>query len=63
MAFIDEEIAKKMKKERLKKQKAEQEKLEQELEATVDAEAVERGIINGKCTVLGRQFTFHLRRF
>ena len=42
MAFIDEEIAKKMKKERLKKQKAEQEKLEQELEATVDAEAVER---------------------
>ena len=58
MAFIDEEIAKKMKKERLKKQKAEQEKLEQELEATVDAEAVERGIINGKCTVLGREFAF-----
>ena len=58
MTFIDEEIAKKFKKERLKKQKAEQERIEQELESMVDADAVRKGIVNGKCTVLGREFPF-----
>ena len=57
MAFIDEEIAKKLKQERLKKQKEEREREERELEAMVDDEEVRKGILNGKCTVLGREFS------
>lgn len=58
MAYIDEEIAKKFKKERLKKQKEEQERIEKELEATVDPGLVRQGIIEGKCIVLDREFEF-----
>lgn len=58
MVFIDQEIAKKLKQERLKKQKQEREKMEQELESMVDADAVRKGIMSGKCTILGREFTF-----
>jgi len=58
MAYIDEEIAKKFKKERMKKQKEEQERIEKELEATVDPELVRQGILDGRCTVLDREFEF-----
>lgn len=58
MAYIDEEIAKKFKMERLKKQKEEQDRIEKELEASVDPVAVREGIIAGKCTVLDREFEF-----
>lgn len=58
MTYIDEQIARKFKQERLKKQEAENERKEKEAEALIDAEMVRDGILNGKCTVLDRQFTF-----
>lgn len=58
MAYMDEEIAKQFKKERLKKQREEQERIEKELEAAIDTEAVRQGMIAGKCKVLDREFEF-----
>lgn len=58
MAYMDEKIAKMLKKERLKRQAEKQLELEKELESQIDEEEVRNGIADGKCSVLDRTFTF-----
>lgn len=58
MAYLDEEIAKKFKMERMKRKAEEEKRIEQELESQVDPEEVKRGILEGKCEILDRTFQF-----
>lgn len=58
MAYLDEEIAKRLKLERMKRKAEEEKKIEKELESRVDPEEVKKGILNGRCEILDRTFQF-----
>lgn len=58
MPYIDEEIAKKLKKERLKLIRAENEEKEREFDESIDPCEVREGIKKGKCRIGDREFTF-----
>lgn len=58
MPYMDEEIARVLKRERLKQQAEKQALIEKELESSIDEEEVKQGIINGQCSVLDRIFSF-----
>ena len=58
MAYIDEEIAKILRKERMKEQEEELLQEEQEADDAVDEDEIIEGIRNGKCVLWDRIFEF-----
>ncbi len=58
MAYMDEDIAKAFKQERLKRQAEMQAQLDKELEAQLDEEAIKQGILEGQCSIFDRTFSF-----
>ena len=58
MAYLDEDIAKRLKQERMKKIAAEEQKREKELEEQIDPEEIKKGVLQGECEVLDRTFQF-----
>lgn len=58
MAYLDEEIAKRFKQQRMKKIEEEKKLREKELDEKVDFEEIKKGILEGECEVHDRVFQF-----
>lgn len=58
MAYLDEDIAKRLKEQRMKRIAEEEKRKEKELEAQIDPEEIKKGILAGECEVLDRTFQF-----
>lgn len=58
MTYIDEQIAKMLRRERMKEQKEEKIKQKEEEKAQIDLDEIEKGMVCGECNVLGQAFVF-----
>lgn len=58
MAYIDEEIARVLKKERLKVREEMKKKEEEELDKTIEKEEVIAGIKEGRCKIFDKEYIF-----
>ena len=61
MPYVDEQIAKILRKERMREKKAQEEEQRKQEELLIDEEEILKGIEQGECTVIDRQFVFEER--
>lgn len=58
MPYMDERIARELKRQRMKEQNEEKKKEEERIQEQIDQEAVNRGILAGECQILDRTYAF-----